>query len=255
MKFTVNDGKYFTNAILNCTLKGKYFTSSGVKSKNLGDYVYLELNDNELSIYNADETLALQQIMFVEGVETGSATIEASKLLKYLKKFGNNITITMTDLIRITGDNKSASLSIVVEHPHRNMINVFKNRVKDYAFDSTLGNYPAWSDRLKFNTKVIIETDRFIEAIDSCEIVGTGIYKLDFGEEFIISSIDDFSGFTSSFIVVNEGEESTVEFTSPIHKFFDKDELMGIVFSDDSPILFLGTDRKLFKAPFVNLLR
>lgn len=255
MKFTVNDGKYFTNAILNCTLKGKYFTSGGVKSKNLGDYVYLELVDNQLSIYNADETLALQQTMFVENIEEGSATVEASKLLQYLKKFGNNITMTITDLIRITGDNKSASLSIVVEHPHRNMIDVFKNRVKDYAFDSLLENYPAWSDKLTFNTKVVIETDKFIEAIDSCETVGTGIYKLDFGEEFIISSTDDFSGFTSSFIVVNEGEESTVEFTSPIHKFFNKNELMAVVFSDDSPILFLGDDRKLFKAPFVNLLR
>ena len=255
MKFTVNDGKYFTNAILNCTLKGKFFTSNGVKSKKLGDYVYLELNEHELSIYNADETLALQQTMFVENIEEGSATIEASKLLQYLKKFGDNFTVTMTDLIRITGDNKSASLSIVVEHPHRNMIDVFKNRVKDYSLATPLEELPAWSDRLTFNTKVFIDTETFIDAIESCEIVGTGIYKLDFGEELIISSNDDFGGFTSSFEVINEGEESTVEFTSPIHKFFEKKNPMVIVFSDDSPILFLGTDRKLFKAPFVNLLR
>jgi hypothetical protein len=256
VKFLVNDGKYFTNAILNCTLKGKFFTSGGVKNKSLGDYVYLELKENELLIYNADDTMALEQTMFVEGLEDGNATVEASKLLQYLKKFGDNFTITMKDVIRITGGGKTASMGIVVNHPYYDMITVFKSRVNDYNFSQELKDYPAWSDRLSFETKITINSDTFIEAVSACEIVGTGIYKMDYGEDFSISSTDDFAGFNSICdTLTNEGEEATVEFTSPIHRFFEKKSVMSILFNDDSPILFLAGDRKLFKAPFITMLR
>jgi hypothetical protein len=255
LKFQIENVKGLTNAINNVMLKGKYFTSNGVKSKGLGDYVYLEAKDETLTLYNADETLALLQTVDATIEESGSATLECSKLLAYLKKF-STVTINVDSIVRMTGDGKTASMAIVVEHPHRNMIEPFMNRVKDFSITQSLEELPAWSNKMTFDTKVSLNTDILIDAIDSCEIVGTGVYKLDYGEDLSLSSQDDFGGFNSILeTIVSEGEEATVEFTSPIHKFLSKGSVVDILFNDDSPILFLSPDRKLLKAPFVNLLR
>ncbi len=255
MKVEIEDVKSLTNAIANISLKGKYFTSNGIKNKSLGDYVYLEAKGETLTLYNADETLALLQILDANILEEGTATLECSKLLAYLKKF-NTVTISIDSLVRMTGEGKTASMAIVVEHPHKNMIEPFKNRVKDYSFNETIDSYPAWSNTLTFKTKVSLQTDVFIDSVDSCEIVGTGVYKLDYGEHLSLSSQDDFGGFNSVLeTLVEEGDEATVEFTSPIHRFMNKGAIVDILFNDDSLILFLSPDRKLLKAPFVNLLR
>ena len=124
MKFSC-DNKILSNAIQTSTLKGKYYTSSGLKNKFLCEYLYLVCKGNALTIYNSDETLCLTLNITVEGVEDGSSTIEGNTLITYLKKFSDNVTLEFKDYLTMRGAGKTAKMALVVNHPHMNMINNF----------------------------------------------------------------------------------------------------------------------------------
>ena len=87
------------------------------------------------------------------------------------------------------------------------------------------------------------------------ESVGSGVFKLDFdGESLTISS----SKLNESYSEVLEfgeklwaayGEEATVEWSGPLHKFFKKDQLLTFYVLDDAPLVIIADDRRLVKAP------
>jgi len=253
LKFSC-DNKILSNAIQTSTLKGKYYTSGGLKNKFLSEYLYLVCKGNTLTIHNADETLCLTLNITVEGIEDGSATIEGNTLITYLKKFSDITTLEFKDYLSIRGAGKTAKMALVVNHPHMNMINNFNQHESEFNVMTPIDLVKSWGGKTPFSTRINLDSQTLVDAVDSCEIVGTGIYKFDYGEDFTVSSDEDFKGFKTVVEgITGEGEEATVEFTAPVHKFFNNAGTVDILFSDDSLILMLAIDRKLVKAPFVRL--
>ena len=48
------------------------------------------------------------------------------------------------------------------------------------------------------------------------------------------------------------GEPATVEFSSPIYAFFEKDQMLNFYMRDDFPLLVVANDRMLLKAPHIS---
>ena len=83
-----------------------------------------------------------------------------------------------------------------------------------------------------------------------CELVKSGIYRLDYTEEGLtISSQNTPTNKYSRELPIENavGEPATVEWSSPLHKFF-KSEINFYV-KDDFPLLLISEDRKLICAP------
>ena len=99
--------------------------------------------------------------------------------------------------------------------------------------------------------------EEFHDAIDACEIVNNGIYKLDFREgdevsrpKFIISSEQTISSYREEITFSNViGEGATVLFSGPMHKFFNKKDTINMFLGDDQPIVMLTEDSALVRAP------
>jgi hypothetical protein len=45
------------------------------------------------------------------------------------------------------------------------------------------------------------------------------------------------------------GEAASLDYTSPIHNFFDKEQLLNFYVKDDFPLLIVAEDRMILKAP------
>jgi len=249
MRFTI-DAKDLFNGIKKAQLKGKYFTSSGLKNGVLGEYLVLEIVDN-ITLYNADTTLCLSVDVIPTTVDIpGSCIIEATKALNYLYNFSGDIVVEVTDLFRITGDGKTASMPVVISHPNSDLITRFKNRVGDLVFEATPETMPRFTGT-RYKTWIQTSSNEFIEAIKSCEVVKTGVYKLDFdGQECIISSGNHIEKLTNTVNLTNcNTEPATVEYTGPLHILFEGP--INIFFNDNSPLLIVGAGCKVIKAPFL----
>ena len=82
-------------------------------------------------------------------------------------------------------------------------------------------------------------------------------YKLNFiegdeitGPKFIVSSEFTYSAYREEipFSRVN-GESSTVLFSGPLHKFFNKKDIINIFIGDDQPIVMIAENSAIVRAP------
>ena len=64
MKFNC-DAKELMDAIESTTLKGKYKYGDGLKSKSIGDYCYMKITGNELTLQNSDNTTAVLSLIHI----------------------------------------------------------------------------------------------------------------------------------------------------------------------------------------------
>ena len=68
--------------------------------------------------------------------------------------------------------------------------------------------------------------------------------------KFIISSDKQISSYREEVEYLNtSGESSTVLFSSPLHKFFNKNELIRIFIGDDQPLLMITENSAIIRAP------
>lgn len=244
------DAKALSKGIEKCLLKGKYFTSGGLKNSELDNYVHLEVVD-DIILYNADSSLCVSiNVPVTRLIVPGSCIIEASKVIAYLKNYSGEVTIEVKDTFRIVGGGKTTNLPVVLSHPNSDLITRFKNRFSKIEFEAEPTEYPKFTGT-EYKTWVQTTSDAFTEAIKACEVVGLGVYKLDFdGEELIISSKTDNENFHQAVFTINCNDEpATLEYTGPLHKIFDGP--INFFFNDDSPLLIIGANAKLMKAPFL----
>jgi len=260
MKFTV-DAKEFRTGLEDIMGSGKYAQSGGVKSGVLSEYTYLDLKDNPsntsfglLSLWNGDGSYINKIVLDVTILDdsTHNATINIKTLLPFLKKMSGEIEIAIRDRVTISslgdGSNTEITLPRVNQHPHHEVIQRF------YLMDLNLdGEMPQFNGKA-FEGSFDMATADFKEAINQCELIGTGVYKLDWnvedlGEVEISSKVVGVKGYTTTVNVENgKGYSATVAFTGPLHKFFKGDTITFYV-KDEFPILLVGEDRLLVKVP------
>ena len=254
MELKVNK-KDITNALKKIEIRGKWSSSSGLSSRSLGEYIQFQVEDNNLLLINADESTVAVQSISVDTENTGFFVLEIDTIKKYLTKMNDEITFEVTDTVVMKSDGKRATMPIVVEHP-------FEGRIERF-----INNWPiTFDEELESITKLgIIDSacgiqltgDIFYNTIDACEIVNNGIYKLDFKEEddltnakFIISSEQTISSYKEEMEYLKViGESSTVLFSGPLHKFFDKGDMINIFIGDDQPIIMVTENSAIVRAP------
>tara|TARA_R100000030_G_scaffold97743_1_gene86941 strand:+ start:23 stop:781 length:759 start_codon:yes stop_codon:yes gene_type:complete len=250
MKITI-EAKELSELIDSVALRGRYFDGGESKNGTLSAHAYLAVNENTLQIWNADNTTicGLNQELAENTSENGSAVVDIKKTVKYLKGFSGVVTVEASDFLYISSESSNATLPLVVEHSHQNMIDMlieFEKTVRDVNV-----TFPTFR-RTTFETKIHVTSVDLSEATKGCDVVNTARYKFDYNNNvFKMSSIKtDLDKYETEINCLSDGEPSTVEFTGFFHGFFKR--TLDIYLKDDSPILFVSPTRILLKAPYMD---
>jgi hypothetical protein len=253
MKFTVNSAE-LKEALESLQVKGKALNNSGFTSTNIGSYVYMHLVDNSLSIWNGNPTFVVSVTLDVEGETNGTLVADSNTILPYLKTFGDSIGFSVGDFISITSGQRSASIPVVVNHPNMDAIIRLRGMVTHVAYQPQpilLFNF----GKSKFEGAFTLTHKQFALCIKNCELVKSGVYKLDFNERVVkFSTRQNVQNKYEETItpVFQIGEPATIEFSGPLYSFFTKEQLINFYVKDEFPLLVVAEDRLLIKAPYVN---
>ena len=253
MKFTV-EAEAFKEALESLQVKGKSLTNNGFLNSNIGSYVYMNLEGNSLNIWNGNPTFVVNINLEVVGETDGTAITDGSTILPYLKTLGENIVFSVGDFISITSGQKGASIPIVVNHPNMDAITRLSGMVSHVSYQpqpQTLFNF----GKAKFEGAFTLTQKQFSSCIKTCELVKSGVYKLDYN--------NSMPKFSTRLNVQNKydetltpvfalGEPATIEFSGPLYSFFKKEQLLNFYVKDEFPLLVIAADRLLIKAPYIN---
>jgi hypothetical protein len=249
VKFTINT-KELIKLLERSLLKGKYATSGEMKNDMLSDYARIVTGDN-LVIFNADNSTLLKLEVECQIEETGQVVVEITNLIQYLKSMGQVTTFSANETITLHSDTKHAQLPIVVVHPNISTIEMLGK--KDISFDAEIQEFLTYGKSNKEYTSVIqIESNLLVDAIKSCELVKSGIYTLNFFDDFTINSQKNINAYTQLLpILQSKGDPATVSVSAPIHALF-QNEIINIYMSDDVPITIVSPTAFLIRAPRVS---
>tara|TARA_R100001015_G_C4630690_1_gene192551 strand:- start:308 stop:1084 length:777 start_codon:yes stop_codon:yes gene_type:complete len=247
--------KEIVDALKNVEMKGKWASSGGLSSKSLGKYIHFQLGDNRLLLINSDENTTAIKSVSVESENEGTFVLDLDSLKKYLTKMNEDITLEIGDTVVMKSDGKRATMPIVVEHPYNGRIGRFA-QFYPFTFEDELDRIPQMG-AVNLKSGIQMTGEQLFDAIDACEIVNNGIYKLNYFEEddvtdakFIVSSEERISSYREEIEVISTvGESSTVMFSGPIHRFFDKTDKINVFLGDDQPILMVTENSALVRAP------
>jgi len=251
MKFVVVN-KQMEKALTDIQGKGKYLGNGGLSSSKMGSYFYMTLTDNQLEIWNGDMTFGMNITLTVGGLTNGSFIGDAGLIIPYLKKFGEHVQFDSVDYLTLSSGSRVASLPMVINHPHMDAITRIRDMVKQIYYEVELEKL--WSfGSTKFEGAFKIHSDVFKEAIGLCELVKSGVYKLNFSKGVL-----DFSSRASASNKYEQGieldshigEDATLEYSGPLHNFFESGQLLNFYVKDEFPLLIVGSDRKILKAPY-----
>ena len=251
--------KEMLDALKNVEMKGKWTSVSGLSSKGIGNYVVLTIRRNSLVLVNADaSTLACKNID-VETEDAGSFDVEIPTLRKYLSKMGEELKIVVDNTVVMTSEGKKATMPIVVQHPYQTRINAFMNHWP-ITFNAELDNLIQFGE-MKFDGAIQLTSEELTEVITACEIVNNGIYKFNYSagdgivnDKLMVSSSMHVSSYSEEIVCENtHGESSTVLFSGPLHKFFNKGETVNVYIGDDNPIMMVSETGVVIRAPRVEV--
>ena len=251
MNFTVNT-KAFIKGLELSALKGKYFSSVGLKNASLSDSASLNFNES-LQIFNGNPATALCITVEAEVENSGHCIIPIKKTVDYLKKMGDSCEISVGELFVIVSDEKRVQLPVLEAHEAAGFIGMFRNQFSEYTMEDEEISFG--KAKIQYETITNVYASVFAESLNLCEITNSGVYRLDMmGGNLTISSENGTEKFATNLATVNQKQEdATVEFTAPLHKLFQKDETIKICFNDDSPIFIIGENASIVRAPYVNV--
>ena len=132
MNFSVN-AKELKEAIESLQVKGKNLTNNGFSASNLGSYVYMELNDNTLSLWNGNQTFIVNITLEVEGTIDGTVVFDSAVVIPYLKNF-TEVMFSFKDFILLSDGLKRASVPQVVNHPNMDAIERLSGMVSHVSY-------------------------------------------------------------------------------------------------------------------------
>lgn len=254
MKFSMKT-KEMREVFESIQVKGKYASSTGFTSSSLGATIHLILQGNNLVIFNGNTTFIARANISVAGEEDGTCTCDVLQILSYLKTFGESVVFQSADFITLTSGNKKATVPYIIGHD----TSIYNTITQTLGLDTVAYEVSPTQTKVgKFSFEGIfsVTSDDFASCMQSMELVKAGTYKLDFGENHEVkfssrkSTENRYEEVLTS--VHSHGEPATIEFTSPIHKFFNKGQLLNFFVKDEFPILIMANDRLLLKAPSIS---
>ena len=256
MKFTV-DAKEFVKSLTDIQLKGKYVKGASVTNGSLVEYFYARLHNNTLSLWNADSinSLIVKVNLTVDGEEDGVFVAETETLLKYLKKFSGDVEINSNDIITMTNGSSKVTQPIIVNHPNMDAINRMGQYVIDTRFEENLETLFEFN-KSKFEGAFRLDSNTFSETMKLCELIGSGVYHLNYEHDKNKLSMSSATNNTNKFetsieLEGNIGESATLDFSSPLHVLFDN-EMLNFYVKDDFPMLIMSENKLIIKAPHLS---
>lgn len=253
MKFSL-ETKELREILESIQVKGKYAGTSGYTNSSLGTIVQMSLTDNTLTIYNGDATFIVRADIEVNGIENGQCICDVSTILSYLKTFGETTMFHSVDFITLSSDRKKATVPRIIQHDTSNYDRVTA-LLKDVQYSAIPNELPKFNQH-KFEGCFTIDSGVFSSCMQSMELVKAGTFKIDFTDAhaLTLSSRQSVENRYEETVFPSHslGEGATVEFTSPLHKFFKKNQNLNFFVRDDFPILIMAYDRLVLKAPAIN---
>lgn len=251
MKVNVNSNT-LKNALEKIQVKGKYVNKGGLSAGKLDEVFYMTAKDDTLSLWTGNNTFIVNLQIEAEVLEQGAYIGKSSPIIAYLKKFDGDVMLEKGDFLTLSAGSKRASLPRVVEWPPLNAITRMGPMMMDVPLEIKPDALPSVG-RAAFEGCFVLNSQVFSDVISGCELVGSGVYKINFDEELTFSSSD---GVTNNYSEVVEplfrtGDPATVEYSGPLHSFFEKDQMLTFYVLDDAPLLIVADDRRLVKAPYV----
>ena len=253
--------KILTKALEDIQGKGMYLGDKGFSNSKLTPYVYMELEGNNLTLWNGDTTCGLKLSLEVEGHTDGSFTGSAETIVPYLKKFsGDSISVAYEDCLHVGSGHKTATIPAAVQHPNFDAITRIRQMIKDIEFETVPRTIPDFGSK-SFEGAFQLTSEVFDDAISGCELVKSGVYLLDYfppdeekGLECALQ-VDSNNGTANSFCqsirpLHGLGEPATLQYSGPLHKFFKDQPLINFYVKDDFPLLIVGHSKMAVKAPY-----
>ncbi len=254
MKFTI-DSDTLKKALESVQVRGKGTTNSGFGSTNFGTYAYLVADTASIEIWNGNATFCVKISIDATVEEQGRVCFDSATVIPYLKNFGGeDIIFSVGDFIVINCGTKKASIPLVVNHPNADSIARIQNMLNPVSYEiqpQTLFNF----GKSKFEGAFTLTQRQLQDAIKACELVKSGVYKFDFNNGVLnVSTRQNVTNKYEETITpaFPTGEPATVEFSSPIYAFFEKDQMLNFYLKDDFPLLVVANDRILLKAPHIS---
>lgn len=254
MKFTI-DSDTLKKALESVQVKGKGTTSGGFGNTNFGSYAYIVADTASVEIWNGNPTFCVKIVIDAVVEEQGRVCVDSSTIIPYLKNFsGEDIIFSVGDFVLINCGTKKASIPLVVNHPNADAISRLQNMLNPISYEiqpQTLFNF----GKSKFEGAFTLTQRQLQDSIKACELVKSGVYKFDFNKGVLnVSTRLNVTNKYEETITpaFPTGEPATVEFSSPIYAFFEKDQMLNFYMRDDFPLLVVANDRMLLKAPHIS---
>ena len=253
MKFNI-EASVLKEALESVQVKGKGQTANGFGNTSFGDYAYLVIRDNILEVWNGSPTACVKISIPLEGeIEEGSVCVYIPQILPYLKSF-DDVSVAVNDFIALTSGNRKASVPLVVLHPNADALTRLQNMLNPIRYEvqpTTMFNFA----KSKFEGVFVLTQPQLQDAIKSCELVKSGVYKFDYNNNVLkVSTRLDVTNKYEETITpaFPAGEPATVEFSSPVYSFFKKHQMLNVFMKDEFPLLIVADDRMLLKAPHIS---
>ena len=254
MKFTI-DSDTLKKALESVQVRGKGTTSGGFGNTNFGSYAYIVADTASVEIWNGNPTFCVKIVIDAVVEEQGRICVDSSTITPYLRNFsGEDIIFSVGDFVLINCGTKKASIPLVVNHPNADAISRLQNMLNPISYEiqpQTLFNF----GKSKFEGAFTLTQRQLQDSIKACELVKSGVYKFDFNKGVLnVSTRLNVTNKYEETITpaFPTGEPATVEFSSPIYAFFEKDQMLNFYMRDDFPLLVVANDRMLLKAPHIS---
>tara|TARA_R110000751_G_scaffold40660_1_gene96085 strand:- start:495 stop:1295 length:801 start_codon:yes stop_codon:yes gene_type:complete len=260
MEITINS-KELRDAIHAVLLKGKWNLGQSMKNHQLNSVVILEVDAlGNTFLYNGDEATYIQYRLDVgDDVKVGTVYLNTDTLVKYLK---GNVELKLSDnngkgALEIITDTSIITLNTLESHPHNDSINQIKDRASKGEWDdwqipiqAQHGEGISISDTSKLNTVLGLTGSYLKDAFKACELVGSGIFKLDYigDNRLCVASSHTMESMHHDIEVdYAHGPNASVEFSAPLHLLLNESTV--IAFNNDSPVFILNDRVKMLRAP------
>jgi len=252
MKFNINTN-VFKEALESIQVKGKYVSKGGLSAGKLEEVFYMKANDENVEFWTGNNTFIVNINVDAEVEEKGGYIGKMNDILPYLKKFGETVTVHSGEFLTLSSGGKKASVPRVIEWANIVSITRMGEKLTAIPFELDPKNLPNIG-KATMEAAFAITNETLTDVISSCEIVGSGVYKIEVTDESVKFSSRDTQ--TNSFeqtieTLLKVGEPATVEFSGPLHKFFKKDQTLIVYSLDDAPVIIIADDRRLVKAPYI----
>jgi hypothetical protein len=247
------DKKIFQEAFNAAEMKGKWFTTTGLKSDILGTLVKIVAKPDEpkrgYHFINANNQTFVDYWVPFEVENESWAVVDITKAKNYLKSMNDGeITLHLGNGAMFTSDMKTAEFPTFHAHSNDGACDSFFRA----SVNVTPENQIEWGE-FPITSGFIVPAEALNSIMKSCESVGHGVYKLCIVNNGVVisSSNTQRDKYTESIHpMAIWGEDATVEYSGPIHAAF-KSGLVNCHFNDDSLIVMQNENLLVARAPYV----